>query len=56
MQFSHIIKFLAGIRTYMYVHSKHDNLNESDNTFPGFILFWESVVNQEWSCRSVIIM
>ena len=41
MQFSHIIKPLGGV----YVHSGHDNLNESDNTFPGFILFWKSVIN-----------
>ena len=27
MQFSHITKSLAGV----YVHSRHDNLNESDN-------------------------
>ena len=43
MQFSHITKSLADV----YVHSGHDNLNESDNTFPGFILFWESIVKIE---------
>ena len=34
MQFSHITKSLAGV----YVHSEHNNLHESDNAFPGFIL------------------
>ena len=34
MQFSHITKSLAGV----CVHSEHNNLNKSDNTFPGFLL------------------